>query len=58
MTAKKCCHSATAMVVTPPDTEFRIGIPGWIASFEGDFGVRGVVTDQEVDFTGYSNAWT
>jgi hypothetical protein len=37
--------------VTPPDTEFRIGIPGWIAGLEGDFGVLGVVTDQEVDFT-------
>ena len=37
--------------VTPPDTEFRIGIPGWIAGLEGDFGVRGVVTDQDVEFT-------
>ena len=37
--------------VTPPDTEFRIGIPGWIAGLEGDFGVRGVVTDQDVKFT-------
>ena len=37
--------------VTPPDTEFRIGIPGWIAGLEGDFGVRGIVTDQDVKFT-------
>jgi hypothetical protein len=37
--------------VTPPDTEFRIGIPGWIAGLSGDFGVRGVVTDQDVKFT-------
>jgi len=37
--------------VTPPDTEFRIGIPGWISGLEGDFGVRGVVTDQDVQFT-------
>jgi hypothetical protein len=37
--------------VTPPDTEFRIGIPGWIAGLQGDFGVSGVVTDQDVKFT-------
>ena len=37
--------------VTPPDTEFRIGIPGWITGLQGDFGVRGVVTDQDVKFT-------
>jgi len=37
--------------VTPPDTEFRIGIPGWITGLEGDFGVRGIVTEQDVKFT-------
>jgi hypothetical protein len=37
--------------VTPPNTEFRIGIPGWITGLQGDFGVRGVVTDQDVKFT-------
>jgi hypothetical protein len=37
--------------VTPPDTEFRIGILGWIAGLEGDFGVRGIVTDQDVKFS-------
>jgi opacity protein-like surface antigen len=37
--------------VTPPDTEFRIGIPGWLTGLEGDFGVRGVVTEQDVKFT-------
>jgi opacity protein-like surface antigen len=37
--------------VTPPDTEFRIGIPGWLSGLEGDFGVRGIVTDQDVKFT-------
>ena len=37
--------------VTPPDTEFRIGIPGWLTGLEGDFGVRGIVTDQDVKFT-------
>jgi len=37
--------------VTPPDTEFRIGIPGWITGLQGDFGVRGVITDQDVKFT-------
>jgi hypothetical protein len=36
---------------TPPDVEFRVGIPGWIAGLSGDFGVRGVVTDQDVKFT-------
>ena len=37
--------------VVPKDTEFSIGIPGWIAGLSGDFGVRGVVTDQDVKFT-------
>jgi hypothetical protein len=37
--------------VTPPDTEFRIGIPGWMAGLSGEFGVLGVVTDQDVKFT-------
>jgi opacity protein-like surface antigen len=37
--------------VTPSDTEFRIGIPGWIAALSGDFGVKGVVSDQDVKFT-------
>jgi hypothetical protein len=36
---------------TPPPVEFRIGIPGWIAGLSGDFGVRGVVTEQDVKFT-------
>jgi opacity protein-like surface antigen len=37
--------------ITPPDIEFRIGIPGWITGLEGDFGVRGIVTEQDVKFT-------
>jgi hypothetical protein len=37
--------------VTPPDTEFRIGLPGWITGLSGEFGVKGVVTDQDVKFT-------
>jgi len=37
--------------VTPPDTEFRIGLPGWLAGLQGDFGVPGLVTDQDVKFT-------
>jgi opacity protein-like surface antigen len=37
--------------VTPKDTEFGIGLPGWIAGLSGDFGVRGVVTNQDVKFT-------
>src|SRR5207248_2631759 len=36
---------------TPPPFELRIGIPGWVAGLSGDFGVRGAVTDQDVDFT-------
>jgi hypothetical protein len=42
---------AESWCVTPPDTEFRIGIPGWITGLQGDFGVRGVVTEQDVKFT-------
>jgi hypothetical protein len=37
--------------VTPPDTEFRIGTPSWLAGLQGDFGVLGLVTDQDVAFT-------
>jgi hypothetical protein len=36
---------------SPPPVEFRIGIPGWITGLQGDFGVRGVVTEQDVKFT-------
>ncbi len=36
---------------TPPDTEFRIGIPGWMPGLSGDFGVRGLVSDQDVKFS-------
>jgi opacity protein-like surface antigen len=36
---------------SPPPVEFRIGIPGWVAGLSGDFGVRGVVTEQDVKFT-------
>jgi opacity protein-like surface antigen len=36
--------------VAPADTEFRVGIPGWMAGLSGDFGVRGFVTDQDVKF--------
>src|SRR6202008_4532001 len=37
--------------VTPPDTEFCIGIPGWLAGVQGDFGVAGLVGDQDAKFT-------
>jgi opacity protein-like surface antigen len=43
--------SPESWCVTPPDTEFRVGIPGWIAGLSGDFGVKGVVSDQDVKFT-------
>jgi opacity protein-like surface antigen len=35
----------------PPPWEFRIGVPGWLSGFSGDFGVKGVDTEQDVDFT-------
>ncbi|HSP63843.1 MAG TPA: hypothetical protein VLQ90_12730 [Pyrinomonadaceae bacterium] len=35
---------------TPPPTELRIGLPGWMSGLSGDFGVKGVVTDQDVKF--------
>jgi hypothetical protein len=41
--------------VAPPDTEFGIGIPGWLAGLSGDFGVRGIVTEQDVKFTDILN---
>jgi hypothetical protein len=34
----------------PADTEFRIGLPGWMAGLSGDFGVRGAVADVDVAF--------
>jgi hypothetical protein len=37
--------------VAPPDTEFRFGLPGWISGLDGDFGVGGLVTQQDLDFT-------
>ena len=37
--------------VTPPETEFRIGLPGWLAGVQGDFGIAGLVADQDVQFT-------
>lgn len=37
--------------VTPKDTEFRIGLPSWLTGLSGDFGVRGFVSDQSVDFS-------
>src|SRR3989442_1853138 len=37
--------------LAPPDVEFRIGLPGWITGLSGDFGVRGIVTEQDLKFT-------
>src|SRR4051812_23071037 len=37
--------------VAPPDTEFGIGIPGWVAGLSGDLGVKGIVTEQDLSFT-------
>jgi hypothetical protein len=43
--------TVTSGCVAPADTEFRIGLPAWMAGLSGDFGVHGVVTDQNIDFT-------
>jgi hypothetical protein len=37
--------------VPPPDTEFRIGLPGWIAGLSGDFGIKGFVSEQDLSFS-------
>lgn len=37
--------------IAPSDTEFRFGLPAWISGLDGDFGVGGLVTDQDLDFT-------
>lgn len=36
---------------TPAPLEIRIGIPGWISRFEGDFGVKGIVAPLDVTFS-------
>ena len=37
---------------TPPtDTEFRVGLPVWMAGLSGDFGVRGTVADVDIKFS-------
>src|SRR4051812_2220948 len=37
---------------TPPaETEFRIGLPVWMAGLSGDFGVRGTVADVDIKFS-------
>lgn len=30
------------------ETEFRLGVPGWLAGVNGDFGVRGIVTNEDL----------
>jgi hypothetical protein len=37
--------------------EFRIGLPGWISGLSGDFGGRGVVTDQDLKLQTCYNSW-
>ena len=34
----------------PADTEFRVGLPGWMAGLSGDFGVRGTIADVDISF--------
>jgi hypothetical protein len=50
-TGKESPPVETNWCETPSPVEFRLGIPGWISGLSGDFGVRGVVTDQDVKFT-------
>jgi len=35
---------------TPPDWQFRIGLPGWLAGVSGESGVKGVVDAADVSF--------
>ena len=35
---------------TPPDTEFGIGLPGWMAGMSGDTGVFGVIAQPDIEF--------
>jgi len=35
---------------TPPDWQFRIGLPGWLAGLSGDSEVKGVVSAADVSF--------
>ena len=35
---------------TPPDWQFRIGLPGWLAGLSGESGVKGVVDATDVSF--------
>jgi len=37
--------------VAPTNTEFRIGLPSWMAGVNGDAGVKGIVTEQDQSFT-------
>src|SRR5690242_6449859 len=37
--------------VEPKDIEFRIGLPGWMAGVNGDAGVKGFVTEQDLSFS-------
>ena len=34
----------------PSDTEFRVGLPGWLAGESGEFGIRGTTTDLDISF--------
>jgi hypothetical protein len=38
-----------------PPTEFRVGLPGWMAGMSGDLGVRGVVSTLDMSFTDIFN---
>lgn len=41
--------------VAPQDIEVRIGLPGWTAGVNGDAGVKGIVTKQDLSFTDILN---
>lgn len=37
--------------VAPKDIELRIGLPSWISGVNGDAGVKGIITEQDLSFT-------
>jgi hypothetical protein len=43
---------------TPPDWQFRIGLPAWVAGISGESGVKGVVDKTDVSFDSLLNHLT
>jgi hypothetical protein len=49
-TSKEAPPPPISWCETPKPFEIRIGIPGWISTLEGDFGVKGIVAPLDVSF--------